>query len=775
MESSELQPNGSTNAPQDIVVTAASAETAARAKQSQNSPRSHNTVFKTIIIACAIFVSLVWPLSVLAFVQGLMGWQGLTDAGPHIKVIIAAAALFPLPAFWFGALNWIRTRDLIDETRRLTEIANKLMYPEETAVNEIASVGQAMRREVESLSSGVEVALDRVRALEGAVAKQALTIEDAAAEAELKTSQIHKRLEKERHVFAEVADNLAKEVKTYSLTVTSKVDEITTAADESQSKMTEVTDKLAAHGNALSETATSAIENSQEASRELERQTSKLESVSDAALARADVIAGRYDRQRTAIAEAAEKLGDENTRLEVVMENQREVLGQISNVIADQSGLIQTSIADCATNLQSALDDAVVRARKAAGEFQDDLEAAAANSEDSAANISKAAEKASIAAEQARTLLDAETDRARKAIQEQALYSKEMVNGLFHAFEENYRGKAEGLRATFEEETRTFRHKIEEANRIAQSTLDERSRAASHLIEQTTAEVGKASERLNGVLTNLQKTSEDSGRLFGATTDVLDRHMATLPARAEETALRIRQILDEELEAFSRLAGDAGRKIQTLVAAYNRHLPAGVGMRTVPQYAEPPSSPYQAAGIGPRDFQSPTTPPTTSEPDKGSWAWRDVLASLDTPDKGTSVKGTKTERTPTTPVRSKAELDQSSLRVFEALQSMAIDIDRALEADPPADLLRRYLNGEKTLFTKRLLEMTSQDLVDRIRDRYLEDAAFRDHVNHYIDQFEGLLGEAVARDSEDILIETFMSSHTGKVYLLLGSAVGHFG
>jgi hypothetical protein len=49
---------------------------------------------------------------------------------------------------------------------------------------------------------------------------------------------------------------------------------------------------------------------------------------------------------------------------------------------------------------------------------------------------------------------------------------------------------------------------------------------------------------------------------------------------------------------------------------------------------------------------------------------------------------------------------------------------------------------------------------------------FRDHTTHYLDQFENLLAQARACDHLDILGTTFVTADVGKLYLIIGNAVG---
>ena len=132
---------------------------------------------------------------------------------------------------------------------------------------------------------------------------------------------------------------------------------------------------------------------------------------------------------------------------------------------------------------------------------------------------------------------------------------------------------------------------------------------------------------------------------------------------------------------------------------------------------------------------------------------------------------------PATPVRGPAPAatpagHTSSRHMIETLQAMAIDLDRFLEDDPPLDLLRRYRNGERNVFARRLVSILGRDQAERIGRKYREDGEFRETVDNYVRQFETLMEQTARSDRESVLVETYLTSQTGKVYVALASAIG---
>jgi hypothetical protein len=61
---------------------------------------------------------------------------------------------------------------------------------------------------------------------------------------------------------------------------------------------------------------------------------------------------------------------------------------------------------------------------------------------------------------------------------------------------------------------------------------------------------------------------------------------------------------------------------------------------------------------------------------------------------------------------------------------------------------------------------------DEISRRYDRDPEFRGTVDRYIGDFERLLGEAEQSDPEGRMLQNYLTSETGRVYLVLAHASG---
>jgi hypothetical protein len=118
--------------------------------------------------------------------------------------------------------------------------------------------------------------------------------------------------------------------------------------------------------------------------------------------------------------------------------------------------------------------------------------------------------------------------------------------------------------------------------------------------------------------------------------------------------------------------------------------------------------------------------------------------------------------------------ERSPLHTIESLDSLSVDIARMIDHDAAAELWDRYNRGERNVFTRRLYTMQGQKTFDEIRKRYRADREFKQTVDRYIDEFERLLEEVSQDDRGQVVVRTYLTSETGKVYTMLAHAAGRF-
>ena len=103
-----------------------------------------------------------------------------------------------------------------------------------------------------------------------------------------------------------------------------------------------------------------------------------------------------------------------------------------------------------------------------------------------------------------------------------------------------------------------------------------------------------------------------------------------------------------------------------------------------------------------------------------------------------------------------------------------LDFARGVDHEAIAELWDRYSQGERNVFTRRLYTTQGQQVFDEIRKRYRSDQDFRQTVERYLSEFERLLEDVAQDDPHEVVVRTYLTSETGKVYTMLAHAAGRF-
>ncbi|MGB6770003.1 MAG: hypothetical protein WBE50_18300, partial [Methyloceanibacter sp.] len=106
-------------------------------------------------------------------------------------------------------------------------------------------------------------------------------------------------------------------------------------------------------------------------------------------------------------------------------------------------------------------------------------------------------------------------------------------------------------------------------------------------------------------------------------------------------------------------------------------------------------------------------------------------------------------------------------------QGLRLDeIARAIDHRTAAEVWQRFRAGERGVLGRHLYSLDGQATFDEISRRYDRDQDFRATVDRYIGDFERLLNEAEQNDPDGRMLQNYMTSETGRVYLLLAHASG---
>jgi hypothetical protein len=172
-------------------------------------------------------------------------------------------------------------------------------------------------------------------------------------------------------------------------------------------------------------------------------------------------------------------------------------------------------------------------------------------------------------------------------------------------------------------------------------------------------------------------------------------------------------------------------------------------LRAVPGLRREPSAPQARGGEG--------------GPAKGSWM-TDLLDRASDDDARKPIARTASAAKPAGA--------RPALQTIESLNTLSMDIARAIDHDVSVELWDRYQRGERNVFTRRLYTIQGQKTFDEIRTKYESDREFKAAVDRYVDDFEKLMDEVSRNDRDNMMTQTYLTSDTGKVYTMLAHAAG---
>ncbi|RUX05618.1 kinesin, partial [Mesorhizobium sp. M8A.F.Ca.ET.059.01.1.1] len=260
-----------------------------------------------------------------------------------------------------------------------------------------------------------------------------------------------------------------------------------------------------------------------------------------------------------------------------------------------------------------------------------------------------------------------------------------------------------------------------------------------------------------------------------------------MPEEAKESTSAIRRAVSEQINALKELSdivAKSGRGGDSSEPRPLRPAPQAPAARATepprrapaPQQADlrPPQAPLGGAGLrGTLDLERPAeAAPRQRAADAGARApqggWvRDLLTAA-------SNDADLRPAAPQAPAEAPrpAPAQRSPLHVVESLNSLSVDIARAIDHDASIELWNRYRRGERDVFTRRLYTLKGQQTFDEIRRKYQAEAEFRAAVDRYCDDFEKLLKDVSRNDRDNIMAQTYLTSDTGKVYTMLAHASG---
>jgi len=489
--------------------------------------------------------------------------------------------------------------------------------------------------------------------------------------------------------------------------------EHTRSSAEAFGKHTAQLNQVLANNSAMmQQTANQVGAQSKEAVTILTSQTQTLREVSRGLLDQIHGLTQRFENQGQAILTAAKALDSSNTKIDSILEGRHQAIIALLHTVNTKAQDLDNMMRSYAGMVENAMSQAEQRAKQVGTAL--------------ARDTASQAQQALTQIERLREEAQAHTQRA--------------VNDLKGSFEQiitQIGRQLEQMRGTFDNTSRGMRE-------VAQKTATD----------------------LDGLRTEMQK------------------RMESLPEQTAQAAEAVRKALSEQIKEIEAQSV-AAQQAATAAAPRPFELPP------TPRDTRPVSGGYEAPSLPAFDvtgrqtrpshddlgrvtgglaqqlaspLQPRTQAPAADEGRRGagSWSVGDLLTRASDADPGYAAGGQSFGTRATTPPPQAATGGQLRLN----------EIARAIDYRTAVDVWQRFRTGERGVLGRHIYSAEGQATFDEVSRRYDREADFRGTVDRYIGDFERLLGEAEASDPEGRMLQNYLTSESGRVYLLLAHASG---
>jgi hypothetical protein len=307
----------------------------------------------------------------------------------------------------------------------------------------------------------------------------------------------------------------------------------------------------------------------------------------------------------------------------------------------------------------------------------------------------------------------------------------------------------------------------------AENEREQTVEAMRAVYEQATGEsdtlLRQAADRFAEIMGSVKSMAAEMQSELDQTREELRRGILELPQETAESAMQMRRVLVDQIEALAEL--------NRIVARHGRSIEQGESStRRAPREETQAPAATRPERQAPRSTPSSFAPPPRSRAEtsaiQANKGWlTELLNRASREEAESNLEPAPRPAVSPPPIRSD---ERTPRHTIESLDSLSVDIARMIDHDAAADLWDRYKRGERNVFTRRLYTLQGQKAFDEIRAKYRGDREFKQTVDRYIAEFERLLDDVSRDDRGQIVARTYLTSETGKVYTMLAHAAGRF-
>ena len=377
-------------------------------------PKLKPNRFGHFAIATGVLASLFWIGVSCAFIWGLLGPQGLNHLTVAAKAAFVAGILLPPILFMAVSVALARSAAMTDATRALLSASEQLFAADETAAGSSARLARAVRRELDGLNTGLDVAFQRMRTLEAMLERQISSLDDAGARAQVRSETIAARLNQESGRIESLGDHLTEAAGRAGEVVAGRAAQLKATMESAEGTLKMAAQSLDVQAAGFRAAITMAAETPLEAAKSLEAQSGRIQDVSDAAMARAEFVLARHEKHRAQMSELVDKLKSESENFETTLTQQRSGMENAIQSLGSEARKFETVTGDTERHLEQIMASATTRAGQLGNAFSREAERLKETSEAASQLLAGLAAAIKDAGDGARTLIGESSAQAKQ-------------------------------------------------------------------------------------------------------------------------------------------------------------------------------------------------------------------------------------------------------------------------------------------------------------------------------------------------------------------------
>ena len=774
--------------------------------------------------------SAIWSVIALGFGYFIVSAE--LNTGATIVDVISrpttflsgAAVVVPIAVLWFLALLAWRSEELRSRSSTMTEVAVRLAEPDRMAEQSVASLGQAVRRQVSFMNDAVSRALGRAGELEALVHHEVSELERSYEVNERKIRALITELTGERHALLDTSDKVSESLSHLGKEIPELIETLSKQQINLAGIIKGAGDNLTALESAVGSSATR-LETA--LGGRTEQMQTMLENYTTAL---SSALGSRTDQMQSAFESYMENLdqslGARTDTLQAVFEEYAKAL---DTTLSNRAQALDIQLVERTKSLDEAFnerlrlfDESIMRSTLA-------IDGAVAERSESLTSAldSHAKTFSETITRQAHDLDESlmhginSVRRSSENITRQSLKAIEGLAGqsdMLRNVSENLLAQVNQVTNRFENQGQAILHaanSLESANFKIDSTLQQRHAELSRTLDQMSGKADEFGRYVQDYSSNIDSLSsaeqrtrsaaDDLQRSFSAMSSSVDEQLSTLkqrvestgedarrrsaktaaevqaeqawireqldkmPAETRENASAMRNALQEQLRALEHLSTISGGRTRdvapplpssTLTGAYQAETRPGAGPAAG---APPPRRRLPSPPPGGSHNQGP--PPTGM---RGAPSGAAGSASQADPREGWSLGDLL--------ARASREEGQDSGSVGGRWQtSFPLNIEviaRSIDPSTTAAIWSRLRAGQRGVMVRSIYTPDGRAAFDEVARRYQSDPELRTTIDRYLVDFERLQKEADMKDPTGRSVQAHLVSDTGRVYLFLAHASG---